>query len=348
MYAQQSNDRRARCALRSLHNPLPALIILAVMALSLPPASVGAQSSSTDWSYSVYGGPSHYVVFAGEPQQAHFSGKSLRPTLRLADYGLGVELARWTRGSDQTKWIAQIVGDATLFADKPVSAHLFSTFGRSAHMGPLVPSDGGGSLTTSYGVGLSINVFRPIVIRSNGVIRLDRSTWHRGYDLLLGWDPGAPARHSRSIRVSGGAALMATLQGPWRPVEPLYSIGLSQSVNERFGLEYSLTLFHWQIPSDQHLGGYIWDTRGFISGYAVTWQAGRSVSVSAGPAIMIMGEGPDRGINLGTLTSIGWSVPVVPLTIHVGLTWVSRPASASPWIGGDDIIAGTLGVRLRP
>ncbi len=189
-------------------------------------------------------------------------------------------------------------------------------------------------LSAAYGFGLHVARRRALGARAEALIRTDDGGYNGGVRVLVGWAPAAadlPVDAS-GVRTDVGAYWMIPLSGPWRFVEPGYMIRFERPFHGRLSTSLALAVFHWQTPGQALFRDYIWDTRALAAMPGVQWRpdVNSILTVRAGPSIIMMGEGPGNGANLGahleTAITRPWNLP-----LSAGVGWIWMPADS----GGD-------------
>ena len=136
---------------------------------------------------------------------------------------------------------------------------------------------------------------------------------------------------------------LAPISGPWRLVEPIYTLTASRPATDRLDVALTMGVVHWQIPSDTRDRGYIWDTRMFVAMPALKWSVAPAIDTRVGPLIAAMGEGPDTGATGGAHARIGWTPDVpVPIVLGVGAVWIALDGEGDAQVDGTDQLGLTL------
>lgn len=176
--------------------------------------------------------------------------------------------------------------------------------------------------------------------RAGAFMRTDAGGWNGEWRVLVSKaQQGEVLSPESSSDLDFGVRLyhMIPVGGPWEFVGPGYAVYARRPITPDLNASLTLALFHWQIPGQAFMRGYLWDTRSFVALPAGEWSLAHSpdVNLRAGPAIVTMGEGPDNGVTLG---------PDLEVEVGFGLLgWNARIGTGWMWIlrrDNDPLTAG--------
>ena len=144
-------------------------------------------------------------------------------------------------------------------------------------------------------------------------------------------------------------AHLSGLSGPWRAVDPAFGAFVRRRFGEATHLGIEAMVFHWQIPDDSGatMRDYIWDTRALALFPGFGGSHDEWLTVTGGPAIVLMGEGPGRGGSLGAHAVATASVPIVPLSLRLRGFWMLSNSDDDPTFGDGDQLGLLIGAALQ-
>lgn len=332
-----------------------ALFLLA--ALISHPAAAVAQTSGNGREASVVGilsvGASAFVNDVWEDRGGS-AGGVLRGGIRLPFLDVAALFEHWPEVEEFR--ISSAHAEMTYFpaGRRAVAPLLLLGVGytRSSYLGsrPLFEELDG--LSAAYGVGLEVALWRAAVGRAEAVLRTDDGGYNAGVRALVGWAPHPPGASS-PLPDAGTAfrlSWMLPLSGPWRLVEPGYFVRFERPYHELLSGSLAFGVLHWQIPGEAFMRDYIWDTRAFVALPGVDWYpwTERLLSLRGGPAIIMMGEGPGNGVNLGAHLEVAVSrLRDLPVEIGVGWLWMRTPDGADTRVSGTDQNGLTIAGGIR-
>lgn len=330
----------------------------AFIALSLQLAAGGPLKAQVDagkppgvWTPTVAAGASFYVAEFGEGNYRN-TGAMLRGGMRLPGVDVTLAAEYWPDVFDFQILSTQI--ETTFFLSRhSFSPVLVASIGHSwSHYTGTLRGIGPNGTSAAVALGFHVPVSDLYGLRTEAVMRTDDGGWDAAFRLLMEYAPAAPSTPSNTPGPGGGLSVfwMIPVHGPWHFVEPGYAIGFERPVNPRFGVDLDLALVHWQVPGAALFRDYIWDTRSFMGLPSVEWTADERglARLRGGPAVVLMGEGPENGVTLGLHAGVAFSGRSigVPLSLGVGWLWFSRDNS-DPRVGGDDQHGLTLSAGLE-
>lgn len=196
------------------------------------------------------------------------------------------------------------------------------------------PEAVGNHASAAYGFGLDVKPNSWLGLRGDVFIRSDGGAWNGAWRVLGGYAPRPHALATNmSSRFDAAISWLNAMAGPWRSVEPAYSLRLSHSLAECLSLSLGVQLIHWEIPNADRPAGYVWDTRSFLGVPALEWgpPGAPFLALRAGPAFASMGEGPDAGVTAGANVSVDLKlrgIVALPFTIGGGWLWLAREGGA--------------------
>jgi hypothetical protein len=261
-----------------------------------------------------------------------YHGLSARAGVALGRYlDLSLLGQRWPRLGDFEAFAAEMEAAVHPLGRTRISPYLLVGFGyfsaKSRSNAGIPPNRGNAA---SFGLGVEGRVYGRLGLRVEGTARLDAGAFDDELRLMATVLPQPAVGLSRGRAetiVSVGA--MATVTGPWRPVEPVYSLEFAMPLGAARALQVGTSLVHWRTANG-------WDTRAvlFSPAYRVTARTSGALRLSAwaGPLASLMLEGPDNGVRGGA--AVGFSVNR-PLSIragaHVGVNavWLVRKSFTS-------------------
>lgn len=179
-------------------------------------------------------------------------------------------------------------------------------------------------------------------VRTGIFMRTDAGGWNGEWRVMAGWrqpsqTPSQPASHTTDFRIR--VYYMVPVGGPWRFVRPGYALAARRSITPTISAALTLAFFHWEIPGQAFLRDYLWNTGSFVAFPAAQWSTGERVklAVRAGPAVVMMGEGPDNGVTLGPDLEAELEVDVggIEVDLGAGWMWILRGWDDDPDYGGD-------------
>jgi hypothetical protein len=285
-------------------------------------------------------------------------GISGRFGLRLPSVDLSVVGEHWNDWDDIRFSSALVEANLYPFGTGRVAPFLLLGLGRYTYTWREGASDdrtrhSGGSGT--LGVGIQSALWHGTALRTEAAMRVDGGGFKGQLRLGLGYaaDAPAPGRVHSAPQRDLTLSWMAPVRGPWRFVQPGFGLNFSRPVSDRFSSTLGLEVDHWQIPGSGFNRDYIYDTRAFVGTPGVEWRPGASgrFSLRAGPAMALMGEGPDGGLNLGLHATAATSLQPLglPLRVGAGWMWLPRDAVDDVWIHPGEDQQGLMvfgGLRL--
>lgn len=207
-------------------------------------------------------------------------------------------------------------------------------------------------ISASYGLGLHWALWRSFALQPEALLRTEGGGFNGGLRLLASWSPSSrqPRNGLSDTRLGVNVYWLAPLSGPWRFVEPGYAVRFERSLSDDLSSGLAFAVFHWQIPGDAFERAFLWDTRAVVAMPGVAWNAldGRPITLRAGPSIVMMGEGPGNGANIGTHIEAEVSSPWdMPISGGIGWFWMPNDGGGDPDIGTDDQHGLTVFAGLR-
>lgn len=277
-------------------------------------------------------------MFIGDLGESNFGalGTMLRGGVRLPMFDVTVATEYWPNMESFRIVSAQVEG--TFYLSRAAAAPvLVMGVGHSwSHYTGLYGGGGSNGASASVGIGMHIPVSRLYALRPEALIRTDGGGWNGSLRLLFAYAPSLQVEPRDLSGPSGGVSTfwMIPIGGPWHLRAPGAAIHYSRPVSLRYDVGLDVALVHWYMPGPA--SGYVADTRSFIAMPSVQRALDDRgfLSVRGGPAVVIMGEGPDNGANLGLDAMLVLSGRPIggPLSAGVGWLWFPRD---DPGYGGD-------------
>lgn len=266
----------------------------------------------------------------------------------------GLAVSYWPDVSDVRLSSVHAEMSYALFASKYFSPQITLGFGHA------FATDLGGrprrlpqGRSASYGIGARSQIWRSVAVGADVAIRTDGGGWNGEWRILAGyrardWRP----TQETDVEVDVGTFWMIPLRGPWRFVDPAYSLGVSQAFSPKLAGALSLAFIHWQIPGEALFRSYLWDTGMFLALPGLRFSPGPRglFGLTAGPAVAAMGEGPDNGATVGAHVDV--AVPLrelvrLPLTFGVGGLWLARSESNDASVNAHDQVGVLIKGSVR-
>lgn len=259
------------------------------------------------------------------------NGPAIRVGIRSHYYGAWSSIERWMNVSGFTITSALLEGTLNLASNQGFRPHLIVGVGRtwSSYSGPATRADGPNGSTGVMGLGTTWSAPWSIEALAQALIRTDDTGFNASTRLLVGWSPNRERLRvgPTESEVSATIAWMTPVAGPWRFVEPAYGLRVTKREGP-VGPFLDLSVYHWQIPGQAFFRDYVWDTRAFVARPGIAWHLPRTptnLTLRLGPSIVIMGEGPGNGVNIGTHVEASVSPRWAgPLGAGIGWLWMGH------------------------
>jgi hypothetical protein len=311
------------------------LLVVGQAAVSLAPQPAAAQDDEAErrlfWSVGV----SEFVADFAEDSWFEF-GAAARVGLQEPGSEVALALSYWPDVSRfrmvslQAEFTQNLTGPHVL--TPRLTAAVGHTWGK--YLDSVGEADEPTGASAAIGVGVRARITRRTALLTDVRLRTDDYGWNAEWRTSAELNSGAVLRSPGDVRVSVLGSWMTRLGGPWVSVEPAFGLMVHND-----GSLLSVMMAHWQIPrpaSDG--GGYSWDTRSLIASAQSERQlVGDKLRWRIGPAIGIMGEGPDSGVRFGWQIDLVLSLPVGPGRVDAtaGWLWLRRPDDG-PYEGSQD------------
>lgn len=274
-------------------------------------------------------------------------GYSARGGARLRGIDVSLVIDHWKSLDDVRFTTALVEGHLLLFPSATVSPFLVVGLGHGWYKGvgpldSLEPRNGG---MADLGFGLNAALTRNVGVRADAVLRGEDLLGYVGQiRLAAGYVPEGPrgSGQDRPAALEIGLHGMTQLRGPWHYVEPGYTVRYTREYSENVSVGIGVGVLHWQGH-----GNFTTDTRAFIGSPTVQLRLldNDLLAARVGPTIIVMGEGPDSGMNLAlNAEAISILRPLgIPLTFGLGGFWMPRGADNDSRSADDE---DQLGITL--
>lgn len=291
-------------------------------------------SASFAPSLTIGGGVSRFIGDLGESDYGSV-GPVVRVGFDFPGTSLALVLAHWPDVNSFRMTSMHLEVQQALWSPRRFTPSLLLGIGRTwaayRLAGPAVAPDGG-----SAAVGLAARVTASpwLAVDADIRVRTDEAGFNGEWRVMgtytRGARPAAPARG----RVEAISLWMIDVSGPWIGVSPTLGLRAARPLRPGVAAALTLAIAHWQIPSASSPAGYLWDTRAAVAMAQGEWRftTGLPIGLRSGPAVTIMGEGPDNGVTVGVGAELFAEIHLhgVRLEGSLGWLWLARGESVDP------------------